>query len=167
MHERYLKPQYMCAEVPQSSISIYPFSVAPFFRGYLNLQVTIIKIVNIVKGYILSHFYKLLRVFISLQNTCWIFICGKNFQIYGVHIPRKCIESKHFSSSYHFTLGRGKSLIPLGSIFLKICFSQQQKGVEETMICFTKIQSENMKVTWNIRLFIFCTLCNFLCLYSL
>ena len=24
------------------------------------------------------------------------------------------------------------------------------------MICFVKVQSENMKTTWNIRLFIFC-----------
>ena len=23
-------------------------------------------------------------------------LCGKNFQIYGIHIPRKCIESRHF-----------------------------------------------------------------------
>ena len=26
--------------------------------------------------------------------------------------------------------------------FLKICFPQQQKGVEKTMICFIKIQSK-------------------------
>ena len=25
-------------------------------------------------------------------------MCGKNFQIYRVHIPRKCIESRHFCS---------------------------------------------------------------------
>ena len=25
-------------------------------------------------------------------------MCGKNFQIYGVYIPRKCIDSKHFYS---------------------------------------------------------------------
>ena len=54
------------------------------------------------------------------------------------------------------TLGRRKLLIPLGNILSKICFPQQQKGVEETMICFIKIQSENMKMTWNIRFFIFC-----------
>ena len=42
------------------------------------------------------------------------------------------------------------------SIFPKI------KGVEETMICFIKIQSGNMKMTWNIRLFIICMICNFL-----
>ena len=32
----------------------------------------------------------------------------------------------------------------------------KSKGMEETMICFIKIQSENMKMTWNISLFIFC-----------
>ena len=31
----------------------------------------------------------------------------------------------------------------------------KNKGVEETMICFIKIQSENMKMTWNISLFKF------------
>ena len=28
------------------------------------------------------------------------------------------------------------------------------------MICFIKIQSENLKTTWNISLFIFCMICN-------
>ena len=31
----------------------------------------------------------------------------------------------------------------------------KNKGVEETIICFIKIQSENMKMTRNISLFIF------------
>ena len=35
------------------------------------------------------------------------------------------------------------------------------KGVEETTICFTKIQSEKMKMTWRISLFIFYMTCNF------
>ena len=39
-------------------------------------------------------------------------------------------------SSYHHTLGRRKLLIPPGSISSKICFLQQEKGVEETMICY-------------------------------
>ena len=39
--------------------------------------------------------------------------------------------------------------------------SPKTKGVEETMICFVKIQSENMTVTWNISLFTFCMICNF------
>ena len=47
--------------------------------------------------------------------------------------------------------GREKLLIPLGEAFSKTSFPQQQKRVEETMICFIKIQSENMKMTWNIR----------------
>ena len=37
----------------------------------------------------------------------------------------------------------------------------KNKGVEETMICFIKIQSENMKMTWNISLFICCMIYNF------
>ena len=53
------------------------------------------------------------------------------------------------------TLGRIKLLIPSGSIFSKICFSQHQKGVEKTMIYFIKIQSENMQMTWDIRFFAF------------
>ena len=35
------------------------------------------------------------------------------------------------------------------------------KSVEETMICFIKIQAENMKMTWNISLYISCMICNF------
>ena len=48
---------------------------------------------------------------------------------------------------------KGKLLIPQGSIVSKIWFIQQQKGVEDTMICFIKSQPENMKMTWNIRFF--------------
>ena len=29
------------------------------------------------------------------------------------------------------------------------------------MICFIKIQTENMKTTWNMRLYMFCMICNF------
>ena len=45
--------------------------------------------------------------------------------------------------------------------FLKIFFPQQQKRMDWTMISFIKIQSENMKMTWNIRLFISYMICNF------
>ena len=44
---------------------------------------------------------------------------------------------------------------------LKLCFPQQQKEVEKTITCFIKIQSETMKMTWNVRLFIFSMICNF------
>ena len=37
----------------------------------------------------------------------------------------------------------------------------KNKWVEETMICFNKIQSENIKMTWNISLFICCVIYNF------
>ena len=45
-------------------------------------------------------------------------------------------------SSYHHTLDRGKLLTPPGSIFSKICFRQQKKWVEETMICIIKINQK-------------------------
>ena len=90
----------------------------------------------------------------------------KNLELYGVHIPRKCIDSRYFysfpSPLKTYPKDRRKLLIPPGSILSKIYFPQNQKEVEETMICFIKIQSENMKMTWNIRFFIFCMICNFL-----
>ena len=45
--------------------------------------------------------------------------------------------------------------------FFENLFYPKTKGVEKTMICCIKIQSENMKMTWNIRLFIFCMIYNF------
>ena len=45
--------------------------------------------------------------------------------------------------------------------FFQNLFLQQQKGVEKTMIHFIKIHSENMKMIWNIMLFIFCMVCIF------
>ena len=36
---------------------------------------------------------------------------------------------------------------PWATFFPKICFSQQHKYVEKTMICLIKIQSEKMKMT--------------------
>ena len=69
--------------------------------------------------------------------------------------------------SFHHTLGRRKLLVPSGSMFSKISFPQQQKGVEETMICFIKIQSEKMKMAWNISLFIFCILIMFFFIFNI
>ena len=86
-----------------------------------------------------------------LLNFLWnlFVILEKNFQIYSIRIARKWIESRHFypwalpqskHSSKFLTSpsGRRKLLIPLGSIFSKIYFPQQKKGVEETMICSIK-----------------------------
>ena len=112
------------------------------------------------QGYILSYFFKLLRV-LSLSRmlvesflTCIFHHVWKMFLTYGVHIPRKCIESMHFYSCL------SPPLKTWGRIFWK-SVSPKTKGVEETMICFIKIQSENMKMTWNISLFIFCMIFNF------
>ena len=73
---------------------------------------------------------------------------------YGVHITRKCIESMYFYSY------PSSSLKTPGRIFW-IFFSPKQKGMKKTMICLIKIQPENMKMTWNIKLFIFYMIYNF------
>ena len=92
-----------------------------------------------------------------LLNFLWLvysIMCGKFFSIHGVHIPRKCIEFMHFYPCFNPLLK-----IP-GKILWK-SVSPKTKGVEETMTCFIKIKSENMKMTWNIGLLIFCMICNF------
>ena len=40
-------------------------------------------------------------------------------------------------------------------------FSPAAQKSGKTMICFIKNQSENMKMTWNIRSFPICMICNF------
>ena len=50
---------------------------------------------------------------------------------------------------------------PCAEFFENLFPPRRKGGVEKTMICFIKIQSENMKITWNISLFIFCMICNF------
>ena len=123
------------------------------------MDVHAFKVHFIVILYVLSYFYKLLRplslskmVVESSLKLVYSTIGEENFKIYCVHIPRKCTECRHFysctqhsetaPSSCHPKLGRGKLPIPSGSILSKICFIQQQKGVEESMIWFSKIQQE-------------------------
>ena len=108
--------------------------------------------------YVSSYIFK-------LENTCWIFsnlyippCVGKFFESYGVHIPTKCIEIMHnwwppsppppFHSKFQ-------------AEFFENLLPPTAKRVEKTIICFIKIQSENMNVNWNIRLLIFCMICNF------
>ena len=50
--------------------------------------------------------------------------------------------SPHSKLAHKFLLSLPRQkeiLITPGSILLKICFPQQQKGMKETMICFIKI----------------------------
>ena len=112
-------------------------------------------------GYILSYFLKLLgvlslpRMLVEFSLNLYIPPCvGKFFSIYGAHIPWKCTESMCFYSC------PSSSLKTPVRIFWK-SVSPNTKGKEKTMICFIIIQSENMTMIWNIRLFIFCMNCNF------
>ena len=86
----------------------------------------------------------------------------ENALIWGIftHVPRHLKLAPKFLPS----LPRQEKIThsPRQYSFENLSPPKQQKGVEETMICFVKIQSENMKMTWNIRFFIFCMICNFL-----
>ena len=140
------------------------------FKKYLNPQVRTNKFVNccllplsleICLRYTSFHISLIsLGFYLSpecLLNFLWLVystMCGKNFSIYGVHIPRKCIESMHFYSC------PSPPLKTPGRIFWK-SVSPKTKGMEKTMICFIKIQSENSKMKWNISFFICCLICNF------
>ena len=78
-----------------------------------------------------------------LLNFLWLVcftMCGKKLSIYGIQIPRKCIESIHFYSCPN------PPLKTPGRILWKSVFPMT-KGVEETMICFIKLELENMKMT--------------------
>ena len=127
--------------------------------GYCNPQVirieTMVNNVNTTlvlqdqpQGYIFLYFYKLLRalsvfrmVVESSLKLIYSIMCGKKFQIYGVHIPRKWIESSFYSCSllpqnsppsfYHHPRQREITDSPRQHLF-KICFPQQHKRVEET-----------------------------------
>ena len=82
------------------------------------------------------------------MNARWIFsnlyvlpCVGKNFQFYGIHIPRKWIESMDFYSC-------PSSQLKLQVEFFEICFPHDEKGGEKYDL-FIKIQSENIKMTVN------------------
>ena len=59
-----------------------------------------------------------------------------------------------------FTHAASLQLKTPGRSFLK-SVSPKTKDVEETMICFIKIQPKNIKITWNISLFILRVICSF------
>ena len=105
------------------------------------------------QGYIFLYFFKLRRV-LSLQNTCWIF---SDFYI------SRCV-GKIFQSMVFFTFLENHwiyaflliSCSPTQTswIFWKFVLPKTEE-VEVAIICSAKIQSENMKMTWNISLFSF------------
>ena len=89
--------------------------LTPLFWGYLNSQIRISKMVHSLDYYPCSsrlalrihpsYFYKLPRA-LSLSRMLTAFsikllyftMCGKNVQIYGVHILWKCIDWRYFYS---------------------------------------------------------------------
>ena len=98
--------------------------------------------------------FYLSRMLVEFFLTC-IFqhVWEKCFNL-CVHIPRKCIESLHFYSCPSSPLK-----IPV-RIFWKPV-SLNAEGMEEAVICSIKIQSEYMKMTWNIILSTFCMIPNY------
>ena len=87
-------------------------------------------------------------------------MCGKNFSIYDVHIPTKSLNPSFFPYS---PVPHSKLMVD----FFENLFTPRQKWWEEAMIYSIKIQSENMKMTWNISLFPFDTIGIFLNLIAL
>ena len=81
-------------------------------------------------------------------------MCGKNFSIYGVHIPRKSLNLCFFT---HAPVPHSKLQVE----FFENLFSPKTEGVDEALVCSIKIQLEDMKMTWNISLFTFCMVFNF------
>ena len=137
-----------------SSHSLYfnaPFFCCLSFSRVSQPKVRIKKIVNIVsvttlvfqdqpQGHIISYFYKLHRAS-SLSRILVEFsfkhiystMIAKTFQIYRIHVPRKCIESRYLYSCL--------SPSPVKTV--------------------AHVPSDNMKMTKNIRLILLCMICNF------
>ena len=77
-------------------------------------------------------------------------MCKENFQINGVtFLENALIRSIFTHAPTHSKLAsKFWSSRPIQKENL---FPQQQKRVDKTMICPITVQSENMKMTWNIR----------------
>ena len=84
-------------------------------------------------------------------------MCGKKFSIYGVHFPPKCVACTFFTDA------------PVPHLKLQVEFFKNffPQKTEKAMICSIKIQSKNMKMTWNISLFPFGMIVNFVSVMAL
>ena len=141
----------------------------PLFQKYLKTQVRTNKLVNsvvyhlcpsILTSGIHPYFFKLLRVLslsrmlVQFSVTCIFQHVWENFQFMMFTLENElnlCIFT-------HAPVPHSKLLVQ----FFENLFPPRAKNkrVEETMICFIKIQSENMKI-WNISSFICCMIYNF------
>ena len=86
----------------------------------------------------------LLNFLLLVYSTMW----RKSFQIDGVRITSKCIESRHF-----YSCPRCPPKTP-GRIFCEYVFPSAEWDGE-----IYDLHYENMKITWSIRLFMFCMIC--------
>ena len=94
----------------------------------------------------------------SLQNACQIFI-NCTFD----HVWQRFFKFMMFAFLEN-ALNLGiftHALVPYSKLQAELFKNLFQKEMEKTVTCFIKIQSENMKMTRNIRLFIFCRIFNF------
>ena len=120
--------------------------------------------------------FSLSRVLVEISlKLVYFTMFGKNFQIYGVRIPRKCIRSRHF---YLFPPSQLKLSPKFLSSFLKqreITHSPRQHFFENLFpptiaerdeanydsLYKNVLLYKSMKMTWNIRLIMFCIICIF------
>ena len=84
-------------------------------------------------------------------------MCGKNFQIHGVHTHAPPQSKIAPSSSYH-ALGRRKLLFLPGRNLLP---PTDERGEENYDLLHQNSIRKYMKMTWNIKFFIFCMIWNF------
>ena len=142
----------------------------PLVQKYLIPHVRTNKLVNIVVYHlcrsiltsgIQSYFFKLLRV-LSLSRILVQFSLTFIFH----HVWEKIFMVLTLENELNLCIFT-QTPVPHSKLqveFFENLFPSRakNKGVEETMICFIKIQSENMKMTWNISLFICYMIYNFL-----
>ena len=76
-------------------------------------------------------------------------MCGKFFQF----MVFKFLENT--SNLWIFTHGPVPQSKLQVEIFEDLFTQDKTERVEETMICFIKIESENLKMTWNIIIYLY------------
>ena len=66
-----------------------------------------------------------------------------------------------YTSSYHHTLGRAKLLISSGHVFVNMFPQTAEMGGRNYNLLYQDSIRKYLKVTWDIRLLIFCVICDF------
>ena len=97
---------------------------------------------------------------------------GKNFQIYGVHIPAKCIDSRNFYScpSPLRTLPQVHVITPYAegnysfsqtTFFRKSFPPNSRKGWRKLWFALSKFSQKIRRSLGTLGIFVFCMICNF------